>query len=66
VPYREFRYRSDDTISYQHDEPSGIIYSAFQNCFNGTCSDAFRRTAVRNLGSKTWSWDMNQRALGAC
>jgi hypothetical protein len=66
VPYREFRYRSDGTISYQHDVPSGVIYSAFPNCTNGVCSDAFRRTAVKNLGTKTYSWDMDQRALGAC
>jgi hypothetical protein len=66
VPYREYRYRSDGTVSYQHDEPSGIIYSSFPNCTNGVCSDAFRRTAVKNLGTRTYSWDMEQRALGAC
>jgi hypothetical protein len=66
VPYRELRYRSDDTVSLSRDVPSGVIYSAFTNCTNGTCSDAFRRTAVKNLGSKTYSWDIDQRALGAC
>jgi hypothetical protein len=66
VPYREKRYNSSGAITYTNDVPSGVIYSAFHNCFNGTCSDAFRRTAVKNLGSKTYSWDMDQRALGAC
>jgi len=66
VPYRELRYRSDGTVSYSHDVASGYIITTFVNCTNGVCSDAFRRTAVKNLGTRTYSWDMDQRALGAC
>jgi hypothetical protein len=66
VPYRELRYRSDGAVTFSKDIPSGYIYTAFKNCFNGTCSDAYRRTAVKNLGTKTWGWNMDQRALGAC
>lgn len=66
VPYRELRYRSDGSVSFSQDVASGVIYSAFSNCPNGNCSDAFRRTAVKNLGTRTYSWDMDQRALGAC
>lgn len=66
VPYREFRYRSDGSISWQKDRTSGLLFTEFRNCFNGTCSDAFRRTAIRNLGGSTAQWGMSQSALGAC
>src|SRR5919197_1207345 len=57
VPYREKRYNSSGALTFSSDVPSGVIYSQFTNCFNGTCSDAYRRTAVKNLGTKTWGWN---------
>lgn len=66
VPYRERRYRSDGSISWEKDRSSGLLYSQFQNCFNGTCSDAFRRSWILNRGGSTAQWGMSQSALGAC